>query len=507
MYNAFSINPRKKPVFGTGQPNLSLSNNNVRMFGDSQFPSANQFSSQPKSVPKAPQNQVQSQQFQASGPTSQFASNPSSYKTIQPGKMYDTPAGPDNKPFVAPKLPNNTTATMNYMDYATNAAQKKQALQIQQAKEQQDFITEQNRLSNDQLRSSSDGAETNFNQMKSDTESTISDLIAGGERQKNQTRDYQGEAQRNALQANRELRGQTQRTFANLGTIDSRGEGSFAEATQNQESDLNTFLQRSYKATADKLSEIDTTVSSAERSARATIVSEQAKIQDMKRSIQFSIANNDLQKARDLKEVLQSSQNYIAQVEDSIASMKYQFGLESEKLQNEMRKSQSFSPEFMNTGKYTNQAEYEFFIKNKDAVNSLNGGGQASAGKQEVVDAIKDLMSSPGGLKQVVGYGNYNPLNRLPEANAGATRAKLERVKALVSLENASKLKGTGAISDAERALLASAATAINGNMSPEQVESELNRIMQQFGGTVQGASGGGQTITAPDGQQIILTD
>jgi len=80
-------------------------------------------------------------------------------------------------------------------------------------------------------------------------------------------------------------------------------------------------------------------------------------------------------------------------------------------------------------------------------------------------------------------------------------------VKALVSLENASKLKGTGAISDAERALLASAATAINGNMSPEQVESELNRIMQQFGGTVQGASGGGQTITAPDGQQIILTD
>jgi len=213
--------------------------------------------------------------------------------------------------------------------------------------------------------------------------------------------------------------------------------------------------------------------------------------------------------ANELSDIASNSEGLIFSIQESVAGMKYQADLEKYNL--DMQSNEKLSPEFLQTGKPQNEQDYTWKLKNSkeygEAFPNL-AGGQASAGKQEVVDAIKDLMSSRGGLKQVVGYGKYNPLNRLPESDAGATRAKLERVKALVSLENASKLKGTGAISDSERALLAAAATAISGNMSPQQVESELNRIMQQFGGSASSQNQtSGRFITAPDGQQIEITD
>ena len=86
------------------------------------------------------------------------------------------------------------------------------------------------------------------------------------------------------------------------------------------------------------------------------------------------------------------------------------------------------------------------------------------------------------------GYGNLNPANMLPEAGAQTTRANVDRLRALVSLENADKLKGQGQITEPERKMLADAATILSNKwISPEQAMQELERLSVNFGG---GAAG-----------------
>ena len=75
-------------------------------------------------------------------------------------------------------------------------------------------------------------------------------------------------------------------------------------------------------------------------------------------------------------------------------------------------------------------------------------------------------------------------MNRLPEAGAQTTRANVDRLRALVSLENAEKLKGQGQITEQERKLLADAATILSNKwISPEQAMQELERLSVNLGG------------------------
>jgi hypothetical protein len=434
---------------------------------------------------KAPQMSVAPKLIQGSGYGSQYASNQTNQPVRTPEKTQ--PAAP---------VQQAVDPTARYMSDTRTTANSQQQFAENARKQQEDYIKQQYALASQQLGEQLPAAQAQLGQLKANTEASITDLLAGGERQKAQATDYYGEAQREAAKSRREVQGQTQRTFAGLGTLDSRGEGSFAQATENQDSDFNRFTEQTRMAKANKLTEIDMAVKAAERQARATITEEEAKLSELARNIQYAQANNNLQQARELTDAYNTTKQYIYEIEDKVNEMKYQFGLEQQKLDNDMKKTQTFTQGFMDGGKPTNQAEYEFFIKNQKDLQSAYGTDGANSGKQEVVSAIQELLSSPGGLGGVTGYGRLNPANYLPESEAGATRAKLERVKALVSLENASKLKGSGAISDAERALLAAASTAINGNMSSAQVEAELSRIIQQFGGASSSAS---QTIRVRD--------
>jgi hypothetical protein len=152
------------------------------------------------------------------------------------------------------------------------------------------FLQQKGQLASEQLRSQIPTAQDSFNQLKGNTEATIADLIRGGEMQKSQTEDYYGDVERQSAKTLRDTQAQQQRTFANLGTLDSFGEGSFAEANTNVMSDFNRTTQQNLKAKADKLTEIDMNVRSAERSARQVIVQEEAKMNDMVKQIQFAIS-------------------------------------------------------------------------------------------------------------------------------------------------------------------------------------------------------------------------
>ena len=95
---------------------------------------------------------------------------------------------------------------------------------------------------------------------------------------------------------------------------------------------------------------------------------------------------------------------------------------------------------------------------------------------KKVVSLVGELLADPN-LSKITGIvqgglrlGNLDPRAQL-------SRNKYDELKASLSLDNIKYLKGTGAISDAEQRLLASAATAIGRNLTDEQFRSELQKL------------------------------
>lgn len=359
--------------------------------------------------------------------------------------------------YVAPTAPKKEDSNIgtDWMNYLTNAAGKQTSLAEQQRDAGMGFLREQGNLNNEYLRGQLPAAQENFNRFKSNTEATIADLIAGGEMQKSQAEDYYGDAQRQSAQTLRGTQAQQQRTFANLGTLDSFGEGSFAEANTNVMSDFNRSTQQLLKAKADNLTQIDMSVRNAERSARQTIAEEEAKMNQVARDIEYAIANNDLQTAQGLKEVYFNSQQRIYDIQDALTQTQYAFAQEQQNLQNELAKIQSFTPEFMQTGNPTNQAEYEFFIKNQEAINNAYGNGdkQAQSDAQYTSDLIDRVIT--GNTKNITGAmafsGGLDPWSRM---DANAQKSLINQISGQLQLASAGKLKGQGTITDNERAIL-----------------------------------------------------
>lgn len=94
---------------------------------------------------------------------------------------------------------------------------------------------------------------------------------------------------------------------------------------------------------------------------------------------------------------------------------------------------------------------------------------------------INDLKNSPN-LDTLIGntFGLNIPRN-IPGTAAYELKNKFNQLKSILSLENASKLKGSGAISDNERKLLADSVTSLNINSNKQAFLNELNKLEQQI--------------------------
>lgn len=490
LFNIF--NPKKKPLqtpanqiqgsgYGSAYASNPTSNQSYSSAHSAPTPTRTQRPT-PSPVPTPAQKPISSvqsgqsgqymskavPQIQGSGYGSNYASNPSNYKPVT-----SVPT-PQPRQQAQPQQ----SANSSWMDYVTKATDRQRQSAEQQGQQAKDFINQKYDLANKQLGEQLPAAQETFNRFKGNTEASIADLLAGGERQKSQARDYYGEAQRGAAQTLRETQGQTQRTFAGLGSLDSRGEGSFAQANENTMSDFNRYTQQTLKAQADQLSEIDMQVSQAERSARDTIATEEAKMSELARNIQYAQASNNLQEAQELTQAFNESQQYIYDIEDALAQTKYSFALEQEKLENAMAKIQSFTPEFMATGQPTNQAEYEFYIKNKDEMQGLYGGGQAGEGQNKALSMVNSLL---GGDVDAIS-GGFRPgsapvLNKI--FGGGQESAQWEGLKNLLTLARRGELKGSGAVSDFETRMLEKAALA--GLDPTKQSEEQFRAGLEQL--------------------------
>lgn len=389
------------------------------------------------------------------------------------------------------------SATERYL-----ASMKSQADQQAKAAEErrlqnENYLKQQYGLANEQLQGQIGTAQGQFNQLKGNTEKTIADLLAGGETQKSQARDYYGEAQRLAAQTARETQGQTQRTFANLGTLDSRGEGSFGQATENQQSEFNRYTQQNLKAQADQLSQIDMKVGEAVRSAQNVIASEEAKLGELQRNIQYAIANNNLQSARELTAAYNDTQDYIAQIQDGIANMQYQFELEKEKLSSGLMGLENLSQEFLSSGRPTTQEDVAFVFRNPEgassyqkllgtgakpkSASSLQVEGKAGAGLRALDTIESEILNNPTVLVQASIPGS--PGARQFEA-------------AVSSITDAIGGLRTGASVSPEQQKFYRNILPKAGD-SPETIQYKINAIKQELQGYAQGAENMGTDVNA----------
>jgi hypothetical protein len=391
--------------------------------------------------------------------------------------------------------------TSEWMKYIMGTGERQKSLAEQQRDETMNFLREQGQLTGQYLQDQIPVAQEGFNQFKDNTEATIADLIAGGEMQKGQAEDYYGDAQRQSAQTLRETQGQQQREFAALGSLDSFGEGSFSEANTNVMSEFNRVTQQNLKAKADKLTEIDMSVKQAERQARQAIVQEEQKLKQLERDIQFAIANNDLETANGLKQAYLQSQQLIYDIEDTMAQTRYAFAMEQQNLQNELAKINSFTPEFMSTGVPTNQAEYEFLVKNKDAMSGLYGGGEnvlISTIANTVVDDVAralDIIETRG--RGAAGWGGL--LAGVPESDARALDQLIKSVQSNIGIDKLLEIKASGAglgqVPQSQLEMLASVLGSLNLKDKPENLIYNLNRVDTLYKDIIQRA--GGQ-VTAP---------
>lgn len=311
-------------------------------------------------------------------------------------------------------------------------------------------------------------AEQNFNEYKSDSQADIDALRAAGERQKGQSEDYYGEVQRDAAKTLAETQGRDQRMFSNLGTIDSRGEGSFQQATENSTSDFNRFTQQTLRAKADKFAEIDDTVATAERQANAAIREEGKKLEDLKRQIQFALINNDQALADELSGIADETEQSILNIQQVVAGIKYQGDLDKYKAG--LTAKEDLSAQFIQTGQPQTQADYTWKLQNAkeygEAFPNLVTNSESTQKMNDVIDTSNlidtVLASDTNPLTGVMRFqGGWNPDAKL---KAQETSSLVNQVSNQLQLAAAGKIKGQGQITENERAILRDAVLALNAD-------------------------------------------
>lgn len=456
-------------------------------------------------TPPAPNMSVAPKQIQGSGYSSNFASNPSNYKTPTP----TAPPPPKPLPQQASPIDAQTKALNDFLESMRqqNASREQQTMET--AQKQQNLLGQRYDLMGQAIQGQIDPLKSNFDRFRTNSEANIADVTAQGELQKDQARDYYGEANRTAAQARQETGAQAGRKFAGQGAIDSAGAGSYREANENIDSEFNRVVAQNAKALAGKQTEIDMAVGQYTREAKSLIQQEEANLMQQLKAIDIQFADNAVAKEQAMLEVFNSAQERVYQIQDRMSEIEQQAMQQKQNIALELAKldTTKLSAEFMATGIPTNQTEYEYMIKNADTFEKLGlTSASADQNKGQVVSAIQRL--SDGDIAGIVGMGKYNPMNQIPGSKAQQTYNDWKNLQAMLSLESRQQLKGSGAISDFEAKVLERAANlGLDTNLSEEQFRSRLGVLMNEInGGQLQPApQGAGNIITAPDGQQVMI--
>ncbi len=171
------------------------------------------------------------------------------------------------------------------------------------------------------------------------------------------------------------------------------------------------------------------------------------------------------------------------------------------------------------TAKITDIPAKESSLRNAVTV-ALNANGNQPNGKSttsalgvQALATAQDLMNkvNTGSGTSAIGTSRIFGgalANAIPGTDASNLANDFNTLKSQLSLDAVKYLKGQGAVSDAERALLAAAVTKLNLSQSDSEFKTTLQGIIDTLsGGIVDSSGAGGSVTTAPDGTLVQITD
>ena len=339
-------------------------------------------------------------------------------------------------------------------------------------------------LTNQSLKNQVPQLQTAYDQFKGNTEASIADQTAATERAKQGAEERFGQAQRQGAMTRRESEGRLINKFAANNALNSYGAGSFTGAASKLESDFNTFTQENIQSKMDQFDQLDRDLLKFTREANYLIQTEEQKLKAAIENINSQIGINDLEKQAKLQEAYDNYQSQVEGVDMFIENLKLQQAQLGQSIAQESALAQQLSPEFRATGQPVTDADYVWVQKYPDAYKQIMEGikqsgeiGQKGNATQNIISIVDDLLGS--NTKPISGLMRVGA--NIPGNPAQLTQSLYNQLKAALSLENRQSLKGSGAISDYEARVLEQAASALNQNMSDEDMRLVLQNIKDQL--------------------------
>jgi hypothetical protein len=417
---------------------------------------------------KAPQMSVApKQQIQGSGMSDRYASNPSNYKP-----SVTTPSIPSVTPKTTPSVPSYITG------YETLAERKKKLLE-QQKTQGTEFLTKQAAEKNRLLAEAIPDLQKRFAATSSNIDRGIASAAESAKMKEAERGEQWGESQRLAAQTRGESEARNRNRFAALGTIGSYGAGSYGQAQENVESEFNRFTQQGLRQKERDIYEIQKALQDYELEAEAKKTDLGIELDGLVRQIASDMRMTDIEKENAIGELVNQYQSAVLGVEEGLQ------GIYSQYYDKLASAEGGLSNEFMTTGVPQNETDYRYYIENKDQIDKMLGGG-VDTGKQQITNVIDQLLT--GDLATISGIGGF----RKPAfgESAAMTSNTAKQLIGLLSLENRQKLKGQGAITDREMAMLDRAASRLGidpetgtSNLSEQQIRQELEQLRSEMSG------------------------
>ena len=365
------------------------------------------------------------------------------------------------------------TSLPSYITGYESLAERQKALLDQQKNQAKDYYEKSYNERNRLLEQSIPKLQSQVRTATANIQKGIGSAQQSAEYKKQNAEDRWGESQRLAAQTRNESEARNRNRFAALGTTDSWGAGSYGQAQENVESDFNRFTQQGLRTKEQNMFEIDRALQDYEIEAQTQIDTLEANLSNTVDQIQSSINLNNIDKQKMIDEAFTKYQQGVLAVDEGMQNVYAQY---YQALQNAEANSLSFD----DNGQPLNQVSYEWMLNNPDKFESTFG--QQSQSSQKAIGLVDDLLS-----KNTEGITGRIRLASSFESKAAG--ALLDQLVAELQLEEARRMKGQGAMSDAERKILSDAVGALNltksgrSRLSDDQFRAELMRIKEGLGG------------------------
>lgn len=455
---AFSFLNRKKDQIDLGNPIA----NTLYDYQQQQMSSALQ-SKQPTSSTQT-NTKTSSQPIQGSGYSSQYASNPSNYQ-VQPAQIQPAPKPqPQNaNSFVNSYLTNRGNIAQQRVQDTERRALEQQNLQKQLMQSRQGTLENIGNLQRQ-------GFEDYANQLRSGLDlqrNTADRQIASSQAERDEQRYFNEQARRERMKG---LEG----TLASLGTLESSALGNIGAKINMGAERQDRQADRIFN---DRVADIQDQYRAAEQQTNALIEQQANVYLQQVEALRGSMDENSIAYQQAVSQIAERANSNINAILDNFDNFAYQATLAAQ--QARLEAQGGLSDTFLTTGQPQNRADYQWMMENPDYLDKLRGQQQQENEAADAVRTIDEILQ--GNLAPITGDLRLGGIPGFGRAEAQTTKAKIENIKNNLSLAAAGKLKGSGQISDAEREMLARAATALDYGMTEEAFRRELNRLRGIF--------------------------